>query len=433
MLETVTQIIDALGGTKALAEKLGVGASAVSNYRKTGFPPRIHYQLAQICKQQNISVAAHLLGGKMDMASPSPLPTLIGGSYSAGFIKAGFIPIAPSIIQPAAPFIDRLGETMRARLYNFTTPTGEQLCLRPDLTIPTALYHIQNNSGNICTRYCYEGLAFRYPIRGGAPEEFTQAGIEIIGGTQNDEQAYNMEVLERIIALLQEIGVTEFDIIFNQLDMFSRLLSAYNIPVWLVNKLDRHYRAGDDLRLVIENLQNAKPVAPPESALRALMAQGEADDMIIGRTRGDIINRLKQKQEEARREKLDASIYERLIRLADMVNQPADAPFNMPLPDPIAARIAQSTTEIEKHISPPNGKIVFSFGIGRKMAYYTGFMFEIRVNGLGEQAVIASGGRYDDLLSSLAPQNGEIAAVGGAINAERACRAATVEQKKYEQ
>ena len=44
------EIIDALGGTKKVAEMLGVGASAISNYRRDGFPAAKHYALPRLAK-----------------------------------------------------------------------------------------------------------------------------------------------------------------------------------------------------------------------------------------------------------------------------------------------------------------------------------------------------------------------------------------------
>ena len=55
----------------------------------------------------------------------------------AVFIKAGYEAVAPSMIQPAALFLDVIGESLRARTYVFVDPDGDELCLRPDLTVPT--------------------------------------------------------------------------------------------------------------------------------------------------------------------------------------------------------------------------------------------------------------------------------------------------------
>ena len=72
-----------------------------------------------------------------------------------------------------------MGPEMQRRLFTFTDPGGEQLCLRPDLTIPTALAHIASGKSGEA-RYCYQGTAFRYQPRGsGQPEEFTQLGLRL--------------------------------------------------------------------------------------------------------------------------------------------------------------------------------------------------------------------------------------------------------------
>ena len=90
------------------------------------------------------------------------------------FMAAGFIRVDTPILQPSAPFINRLGVEMQNRLYRFTDPGGEELCLRPDLTVPTAQKYVQDGIKGQA-RYCYQGTAFRYQKDGvGRPEEFTQ-------------------------------------------------------------------------------------------------------------------------------------------------------------------------------------------------------------------------------------------------------------------
>ncbi|HEU4378879.1 MAG TPA: ATP phosphoribosyltransferase regulatory subunit, partial [Hyphomicrobiaceae bacterium] len=58
------------------------------------------------------------------------------------FARAGYEPVAPAVIQPAGLFLDVVGESLRARTYVFTDPDGEELCLRPDLTVPTCRLHL---------------------------------------------------------------------------------------------------------------------------------------------------------------------------------------------------------------------------------------------------------------------------------------------------
>ena len=54
------------------------------------------------------------------------------------FAQAGYVQAEPAILQPAEPFLDLSGEDIRKSLYLTTDAGGEELCLRPDLTIPVA-------------------------------------------------------------------------------------------------------------------------------------------------------------------------------------------------------------------------------------------------------------------------------------------------------
>ena len=63
MLTSPAEIIDALGGTKKVAEMLGVGASAISNYRRDGFPAAKHYALAKACEASGLAIDDRVFGG----------------------------------------------------------------------------------------------------------------------------------------------------------------------------------------------------------------------------------------------------------------------------------------------------------------------------------------------------------------------------------
>ncbi|MFZ1173567.1 MAG: ATP phosphoribosyltransferase regulatory subunit, partial [Bradyrhizobium sp.] len=58
------------------------------------------------------------------------------------FAQAGYVLAQPPVLQPAEPFLDLSGEDIRKSLYLTTDGTGEELCLRPDLTIPVARQYL---------------------------------------------------------------------------------------------------------------------------------------------------------------------------------------------------------------------------------------------------------------------------------------------------
>ncbi len=113
------------------------------------------------------------------------------------------------MIQPAGLFLDVVGEALRARTYVFTDPDGAELCLRPDLTVPTCRLHLERHArGDTPARYCYSGSAFRYQP-GGAdrahPREFRQAGIESFAAPDREQD--DAAVCALIVAALRDAGL----------------------------------------------------------------------------------------------------------------------------------------------------------------------------------------------------------------------------------
>ena len=91
----------------------------------------------------------------------------------------------------------RSARRLRGRTYVFTDLAGEELCLRPDLTVPVSrLYLERHPSADRPARYCYNGPAFRFQPKGPSathPREFRQAGIECFGVA--DREAADQEIV----------------------------------------------------------------------------------------------------------------------------------------------------------------------------------------------------------------------------------------------
>ena len=237
MLTSPAEIIDALGGTKKVAEMLGVGASAISNYRRDGFPAAKHYALAKACEASGLAIDEGVFGGppaaaprhfRYDGAIKSPIASADG--FLKDLVAAGYRQVETPILQPSDPFINRMGAEMQRRLYRFTDPGGEELCLRPDLTIPTVLDYVRAGRFDEA-RLCYQGTAFRYQPRGaGKPEEFTQNGLEIINGKTGDAAIEDdIEVLEKLLTIIQAAGVSDYEVHINDFDWLTDFLKDNNV------------------------------------------------------------------------------------------------------------------------------------------------------------------------------------------------------------
>ena len=417
-LTTATDVIDALGGTQAVARLLNVGASAVSNYRRLGFPARAYYKLSLACAQKGLDVAEAVFGGLQSLETEQPLRppsqqlrtgTQEADGMLAQFIESGYEPVTLSILQPSSPFIDRMGPEMQRRLFTFTDPAGEPLCLRPDLTIPTALEHLRRGIGG-ANRYCYQGTAFRYQPRGsGKPEEFTQLGIEIVGETMSDthqKDANEAEVFEQILKIIIAAGVSRFEIVFNDSSHLADKVNEYDFSEAFKSQLKRRLLQSDSLDDIQQTLTaRTQNEAPPPNPLRMNF---EETDNIIGRSGAEIIARLERKQEESQN---NANDLKELIRMRVDLEKQSEGKADLPN---FARHLIQQAMALGCH----EDQLVYAPNLGQKMAYYTGLFFEIHVPALQEKRVIASGGRYDDLLFSLGATQ-PVPAIGGAIALER--------------
>ena len=417
-LTTATDVIDALGGTQAVARLLNVGASAVSNYRRLGFPARAYYKLSLACAQKGLDVAEAVFGGLQSLETEQPLRppsqqlrtgTQEADGMLAQFIESGYEPVTLSILQPSSPFIDRMGPEMQRRLFTFTDPAGEPLCLRPDLTIPTALEHLRRGIGG-ANRYCYQGTAFRYQPRGsGKPEEFTQLGIEIIGETMSDthqKDANEAEVFEQILKIIIAAGVSRFEIVFNDSSHLADKVNEYDFSEAFKSQLKRRLLQSDSLDDIQQTLTTrAQNAAPPPNPLRMNF---EETDNIIGRSGAEIMARLERKQQENQN---NANDLKELNRMRVDLEKKSEGKADLPN---FARPLIQQAMALGCH----EDQLVYAPNLGQKMAYYTGLFFEIHVPALQEKRVIASGGRYDDLLFSLGATQ-PVPAIGGAIALER--------------
>ena len=60
------------------------------------------------------------------------------------FTDRGYARTEPATLQPSEIFLDRSGEEIRRRTFLLTDPSGRELCLRPDLTIPVCREYVMS-------------------------------------------------------------------------------------------------------------------------------------------------------------------------------------------------------------------------------------------------------------------------------------------------
>jgi ATP phosphoribosyltransferase regulatory subunit len=354
------------------------------------------------------------------------------------FAQAGYRRAEPAIIQPAEPFLDLSGEDIRKSLYLTTDASGEELCLRPDLTIPVARDYLASPRAGQPAGFSYLGPVFRY--RGGRPSEFLQAGVESFG--RQDRAAADAEMLALALEATAAFGVTDVEIRTGDVALFNALIDALQLyPVWrrrLIKDFNRKVSLTDDIEQL--TLQTGPGRNEYEGVLAALAGSDRkaalalvTDLMSIagtsnvgGRTVAEIADRfLEQSTLKAGALPRDASaIIKRFLSIAgdpdEVVAQlralAADAKLD----------ITASIDQLESRVGFMAARGVdvrktrFSTAFGRGLDYYTGFEFELHAKGNGAEPLVA-GGRYDGLMTQLGSAE-PIPAVGFSVWVEALTR-----------
>lgn len=359
------------------------------------------------------------------------------------FRRGGYEQVAPSIIQPADIFLDQIGEAIRGRTYVFTDLTGEELCLRPDLTVPVSrLYLERHPRADVEARYCYNGPAFRFQQRGASqthPREFRQAGIECFGVADRDNA--DAEVVLLAADAVRSAGLKEFRFRFGEIALFYSLLDALSLPErwWL--KLRHYFWRPPAFHTLLSRLAKGEssdsdgPVAElaatlgaqdPSRAEELVANYLETNDLPLSgnRTLGEITERLLDHAADRRAEPLprevatiidyylavDASPREAIDRIAT-IGQGAGIDLGP------ALYVLSRRFDLLEEGGINVGSASFATEFGRDLEYYSGLVFQIEVGG-DKASPIAGGGRYDGLLRSVgAPA--EVPAVGSAVHTER--------------
>jgi ATP phosphoribosyltransferase regulatory subunit len=347
------------------------------------------------------------------------------------FARAGYVLAEPAILQPAEPFLDLSGEDIRKSLYLTTDASGQELCLRPDLTIPVARDYLASGKAGQPAGFSYLGPVFRY--RGGQPSEFLQAGIESFG--RLDRPAADAEMLALAIEAANAFGLTEVEIRTGDVALFTALIDALDLyPVWrrrLIKDFNRKISLEQDIERL--TLATASTRNEYEGVLAALAGSDRkaalalvTDLMTIagttnvgGRTVAEIADRFLE-QSTLKGGALPRHALDLIKRFLAISGDPTDSITQLrALAADAKLDITASIDAFESRVGFMAARGIdtrstrFSTSFGRGLDYYTGFEFELHARGDGVEPLVA-GGRYDGLMTQLGSKT-PIPAVGFSV------------------
>jgi ATP phosphoribosyltransferase regulatory subunit len=370
----------------------------------------------------------------------STAPSRRNEALTASFERAGYLRVAPAILQPAGPFLDLSGEDIRKRMYLTTDAHGRELCLRPDLTIPVSREYLASSLVGRPQGFCYLGPVFRHPrtATDGA-SEFWQAGIESFG--RQDTAAADAEMIALGFDAAAHFGLTEPAVRMGDVALFSALVAALELaPAWK-RRLIKDFNHKLSLAQDLDRLSISAAQAPPEyqGVLTALAgsdpkaAHALVTDLLSiagitavgGRSVGEIADRFLEQAALGARASLPGEMRALIEQFLAVKGDPDEAAAelrafardaNVALD--AALDLFESRTGFLAARGIDVGRVRFSTAFGRGVDYYTGVVFELHDPHERVKGQLVAGGRYDGLLTRLGCTS-PIPAVGFAVWIDR--------------
>jgi len=281
------------------------------------------------------------------------------------FRSYGFLPIDTPALEYEEILTGKGGEESDKQLYRFEDAGGRKVALRFDLTVPLARFVAQHSSelGMPFKRYHIAPVWRGENTQRGRYREFVQCDFDTIG---TESVVSDVETVLVIHDLLRALGFERHAIRINDRRWLARLLE--------VNGMSS--RQGEVLRL-IDKLEKAGHQAVAREIEALGYSAGSVQQLLTtlsdGTMQGFWVN----------------GVSEQIAAVLDGA---------------LAAGV-------------PEGRVRFDASIARGLDYYTGIVFETRLDDLPDIGSVCSGGRYDDLASLYTKER--LPGVGASLGLDR--------------
>lgn len=270
------------------------------------------------------------------------------------FRSYGYYEIETPTIEFFDVFSSEIEHFPQESMVKFFDQKGRILVLRPDITVPVArITATKNRDVQLPIKYSYIGNVFRFnEVGGGRQNEFTQAGIEMLGDSSSESDA---EIIAMAINTLKSAGLKEFKIEIGQVEFFKGLAEEAEF-------------INEDIDAISKQIDK-KDLVGVEEILNRYDISTDLKDIILKLTGlfgpVDVIKEFKK-----------SSINERSLKAIENVEEVVSI---------------LSDYGFSEYVS-------IDLGMLKSLNYDTGITFRGFTNGVGFP--ILSGGRYDNLTSS---------------------------------
>jgi len=257
---------------------------------------------------------------------------------------------------------------MLSRVYTFLDWdgwSGERVVLRPDGTIPSARFYVENMQDVPVARLCYVENMFSFEGTGQQSRERWQCGAELIGGTEPEGDA---ELIMLALEILNKLSMAPVSMKLSHVGLFKELLKKMGLDEEEQGRRLKEILSGD-----ISILSDIEGQSPGVKRFLNLLLD------LQGKSSGFLEN-LK-------------SVLPKKLKSVD--------PY------------IEDLSQVAELLDSIGQDYEIDFASGEGFEYYTGIVFQFYSMG----KVLGNGGRYDELIPLVGGDN--VPASGFAIFADR--------------
>ena len=362
----------------------------------------------------------------------------LNNRFKEFFLLEGFDYIEPPLVVNSDIYFETSGEQIRKDMFSVSSAQGTEMCLRPDLTIPTCQTFIKKNQNFDQAKLCYSGPIFRSGDVNNSIE-LNQSGIEILSTNMIKDDNYQEEVdiINLAIKTLNNINKVNFDINLGNISIFIEFLNCLDLPQRWKDRLKRHFFRRDYFESLLKRIElgigfneiRKEDVLKKHLGIKVDISDSDLKERLMNinaiefgeRSIEDIINRLNVKSETIISSEKGVEIV-RVIRsflninceLEQLPNLISDfaKKENKHQFDNVILMASNFSKKIKLGIG--NTAINFKTDFGHSIEYYDGIMFEIEERDNQSNKLLV-GGRYDGLLNNLGLDS-RASAIGFAVN-----------------
>jgi len=314
--------------------------------------------------------------------------------------------------------LERSGENFKRFIFSFNDQLGNELCLRPDLTIASCVRYLNNNK-KTSEKIFYSGQAFRKGLNKKDSVIRSQIGFEILGSFT--EKKDDKKIIETSLKALSKIKYKSGNLVIGNIEIFRLLLDKLDCPARWKLRLQRHFWREKYFNDLLKRLETNSDVDPTiveiDKKRYVKMLKEDLSNIVAGRTINEILKRFDQKIKDPRRAskgKNVSKIIKDFLKIKCPINKAAIELNKFFKKNRINLAVDQKYFPISNNkVSKLN--VVFSASFGRQLEYYTGMVFKIDIKSKNSLKNIINGGRYDGLISDLGSKK-QTPAVGAALN-----------------